>query len=57
VSQAGLAAQVRDLPHFCLSTAVARRLRVLGEVDTRIAGAPRIEDVLALIDEAAEAGY
>jgi uroporphyrinogen-III synthase len=57
VSRAGLAAQVRDVPHFCLSTAVARRLRVLGEVDTRVADAPRIEDVLALIDEAAEAGY
>ena len=57
VRKAGLVAQVRELPHFCLSPAVARRLEPLGEVDTRVAEAPRLEDVLALIDEAAEAGY
>jgi uroporphyrinogen-III synthase len=57
VRKAGLTAQVRELPHFCLSPAIARRLGPLGEVDTRVAEAPRLEDVLALIDEAAEAGY
>lgn len=57
VRKAGLTAQVRELPHFCLSPAIARRLGSLGEVDTRVAEAPRLEDVLALIDKAAEAGY
>ena len=57
VRKAGLTAQVREIPHFCLSPAVARRLEPLGEIDTRVAEAPRLEDVLALIDEAVEAGY
>lgn len=57
VRKAGLTAQVREIPHFCLSPAVARRLQPLGEMDTRVAEAPHLEDLLALIDEAAEAGY
>jgi uroporphyrinogen-III synthase len=48
----GLTAAVGGLPHFCLSAAVARRLAPLGGVGTRIAEAPRLEEVLALIDEA-----
>jgi uroporphyrinogen-III synthase len=48
----GLAAAVRGLPHFCVSAAVARRLAPLGGVETRTAEAPRLEEVLALIDEA-----
>lgn len=48
-----LAATVRPLPHFCLSTAVARRLEPLGAVHTEIAEAPRLEVLLALIDETA----
>jgi hypothetical protein len=39
--------------HFCLSQAVARRLQPLGLVRTEIAEAPRLEEVLALIDETA----
>ena len=53
VSKAGLTATIRPLPHFCLSPAVARRLAPLGDVTTRIADAPRLEEVLALIDEVA----
>lgn len=49
----GLAAAIRGLPHFCLSAAVARRLEPLGTVPTPIAEAPRLEEVLALIDETA----
>ena len=48
-----LAAAVRPLPHFCLSVAVARRLEPLGGVQTLIAGEPRLDEVLALIDETA----
>jgi uroporphyrinogen-III synthase len=49
----GLTSVVRALPHFCLSAAVARQLQPLGEVRTEIAEAPRLEEVLALIDIAA----
>jgi uroporphyrinogen-III synthase len=52
-----LAAAVRTLPHFCLSAAVARRLEPLGPVPARVAEAPSLEEVLALIDaSAAELG-
>jgi len=44
---------VRPLPHFCLSPAVARRLEPLGEVAIVTAQAPKLEEVLALIDETA----
>ena len=49
----GLAATIRPLPHFCLSAAVARRLEPLGTVRIEIADAPRLEELLALIDETA----
>jgi uroporphyrinogen-III synthase len=49
----GLAAIARGLIHFCLSDAVAQRLEALGAVPTEIADAPRLEEVLALIDAAA----
>jgi len=49
----GLEAIVRPLPHFCLSPAVARRLEPLGQVTTLTAPAPRLEEVLALVDESA----
>ena len=49
----GLTATIRPLPHFCLSAAVARRLQPLGAVRIEIAEAPRLEELLALIDEAA----
>jgi uroporphyrinogen-III synthase len=49
----GLASVARGLTHFCLSQAVARRLQPLGAVSTEIAEAPRLEEVLALIDAAA----
>jgi uroporphyrinogen-III synthase len=53
VRRHGLAAVVRTLPHFCLSAAVARRLEPLGPVPTMVAEAPRLEEVLALIDDSA----
>ena len=53
VARHGLTAAVRTLPHFCLSKAIARRLQPLGPVPTRIAEAPRLEELLALIDESA----
>jgi uroporphyrinogen-III synthase len=49
----GLASVARGLIHFCLSEAIARRLQPLGAVKTEIADAPRLEEVLALIDAAA----
>jgi uroporphyrinogen-III synthase len=49
----GLAAVARALVHFCLSQAIARRLEPLGAVKTEIAEAPRLEEVLALIDATA----
>jgi uroporphyrinogen-III synthase len=49
----GLASVARGLTHFCLSDAIARRLETLGAVRTQIADAPRLEEVLALIDAAA----
>src|SRR5262245_43098958 len=49
----GLAEAVRALPHFCLSEAIAQRLEPLGPVPARIAEAPRLEELLALIDESA----
>jgi uroporphyrinogen-III synthase len=53
VRKHGLAAAIRPLPHFCLSQAVARRLQPLGSVRVEIAEAPRLEELLALIDDAA----
>lgn len=53
VAKHGLVSVARTLPHFCLSEAVARRLQPLGPVPTRIAEAPRLEEVLALVDESA----
>jgi uroporphyrinogen-III synthase len=53
VRKHGLGAAVRTLPHFCLSAAVARRLEPLGPVPTMVAEAPRLEEVLALIDDSA----
>jgi uroporphyrinogen-III synthase len=49
----GLVAVARGLVHFCLSEAVARRLAPLGAVESVVAEAPRLEEVLALIEEAA----
>jgi uroporphyrinogen-III synthase len=53
IAKQGLTAVARGLEHFCLSQAVARRLQPLGIVRTEIAEAPRLEEVLALIDAAA----
>jgi uroporphyrinogen-III synthase len=53
VAKHGLTSLVRELPHFCLSEGVARQLRPLGAVPTAIAAAPRLDEVLALIDAAA----
>jgi uroporphyrinogen-III synthase len=52
-----LVGAVHKMPHFCLSAAVARRLEPLGPVPTRVAETPRLEEVLALVDDcAAELG-
>jgi uroporphyrinogen-III synthase len=48
-----LAECVRGLPHFCLSAAVARRLQPLAPTDVVTADTPRLEEVLALIEETA----
>jgi uroporphyrinogen-III synthase len=53
VAKHGLTAAVRALRHFCLSEVVARRLQSLGPVPARIAAAPRLEELLALIEESA----
>jgi uroporphyrinogen-III synthase len=53
VARHGLTAVVRELPHFCLSDAVARQLRPLGTISILTAAAPRLDEVLALIDAAA----
>jgi uroporphyrinogen-III synthase len=50
VARHGLTAAVHTLPHFCLSEAIARRLQPLGPVPAQIAEAPRLEELLALID-------
>jgi uroporphyrinogen-III synthase len=49
----GLTAVARRLTHFCLSSAIAQRLEPLGDTPTQVAEAPRLEEVLALIDAAA----
>jgi uroporphyrinogen-III synthase len=49
----GLASAVRSLPHFCLSAAVARQLQPLGTLPIAIPEAPRLEELLALIDKTA----
>jgi uroporphyrinogen-III synthase len=49
----GLVKAARDLVHFCLSEDVAKRLAPLGNVSREIAEAPRLEEILALIEEAA----
>lgn len=51
VRKHGLAATIRPVPHFCLSAAVARRLEPLGDVVKHVADGPRLEEVLALIDD------
>jgi uroporphyrinogen-III synthase len=53
VRRHNLTGAVRTMPHFCLSAAVARRLEPLGPVPTMVAEAPRLEEVLALIDDSA----
>jgi uroporphyrinogen-III synthase len=53
ITKHGLAATIRPLPHFCLSPAVAQRLQPLGAVHTEISEAPRLEELLALIDDTA----
>lgn len=46
VQKHGLAAQVRDLTHFCLSQAIARRLEPLNAADVEIAAEPSLRAVL-----------
>jgi uroporphyrinogen-III synthase len=53
VRRHGLSTVARGLTHFCLSEAVARQLAPLGSVRTAIADAPRLSEVLAMIDQAA----
>jgi uroporphyrinogen-III synthase len=53
IAKQGLGAAIRFMPHFCLSAAVARRLEPLGAIRTIVAEAPRLEVLLAQIDETA----
>jgi uroporphyrinogen-III synthase len=48
-----LASAVQKVTHYCLSRAVARRLEPLGAVPVAVARAPSLEEVLALLNEAA----
>jgi uroporphyrinogen-III synthase len=49
----GLTSIARELLHFCLSEAVANGLARLGTLPIEIADAPRLEEVLALVEAAA----
>jgi uroporphyrinogen-III synthase len=49
----GLVSVARRLQHFCLSQATCERLSQLGAVPAAVAARPRLEEVLALIDDAA----
>ena len=53
IKKHSLGAAARELTHFCLSEAVAKRLEPLGPLKSEIAQAPRLEEVLALIEQAA----
>lgn len=53
IQQDGLQMDVRRLTHLCLSEAVVRRLRPLGDVPVAVADEPNLEEVLALIDHCA----
>jgi uroporphyrinogen-III synthase len=50
----GLASVARKAMHFCLSPAVARPLESLGTIRVQIAEIPRLGEVVALIDAAAQ---
>ncbi len=45
----GLAGPVKRLAHYCLSTAVARRLAPLGSVKIEVAAAPTLDGMLDLV--------
>ncbi len=47
--QHGLHHMARTMTHFCLSGAIAARLKSLGSIRTEIAAAPSLEEMLALI--------
>lgn len=49
----GLVSTAQQLMHFCLSEAIARRLAALGPARVAVADAPRLEEVLALVDATA----
>ncbi|MFM9943270.1 MAG: uroporphyrinogen-III synthase [Hyphomicrobiaceae bacterium] len=47
---------IRDIPHLCLSDAIASRLKGLGPLPIEVADQPTLEEMLALIDLAAAQG-
>ncbi|HZA01944.1 MAG TPA: uroporphyrinogen-III synthase [Hyphomicrobiaceae bacterium] len=49
VNKHGLVAVSRNVLHFCLSAAVARRLMPLGHVKTEVAAHPTLQEMLALV--------
>jgi uroporphyrinogen-III synthase len=53
VRKHGLAGSIRGIAHFCLSEAVATPLEALGTLPVEIAAAPRLEELLALIENTA----
>lgn len=53
IQRQGLTRAVRNVVHFCMSEAIAARLAPLGSVRQQITETPRLEELLALIDETA----
>ncbi len=41
---------VRELPHLCLSSGIASRLKGLGAIPVEVAEQPTLEEMLALVD-------
>lgn len=50
IDRHGLAGHIRRVRHLCLSPAVAAGLAHLGDIDIAIARAPRLEEMLALLN-------
>lgn len=47
---------VREVPHLCLSSVIASRLKGLGTIPVEVAEQPTLEEMLALVDLAAAQG-
>jgi uroporphyrinogen-III synthase len=49
LSRDDLTGKARQMTHFCLSDAIAEKLRPLGTIRTEIAATPKLEELLALV--------